>query len=73
MAASAYIDPMVDPWGPLTAADIEAVSRKPAGRFGRDCACKRLYAKGFPHSSEYRLWSAKAVPIDCRALAGQRA
>jgi hypothetical protein len=62
VAASAYIDPVIDPSGPLTAADIETVSRKPAGRLGRDRIRKRLYTKGFPHPFERGLWSAKAVP-----------
>jgi hypothetical protein len=49
VAASAYIDPVVDPSGPLTSADIETASRKPAGRLSRDRDRKRLYAKHFPH------------------------
>ena len=61
MAASAYIDPVVDPSGPLTAANIETLSRKPAGRLGCDRVRKRLYAKGFPHPFERAQWSAKGV------------
>jgi hypothetical protein len=69
VAASAYIDPVIDQLGPLTAADIETVFRKPAGRLGRDRVRKRLYAKGFPHPFERGLWSAKAV-ADWLASAG---
>jgi hypothetical protein len=69
VAASAYIDPVADPLGPLTAADIETAFRKPAGWFGRDRVRKRLYAKGFPHPFERGLWSAKAV-ADWLATAG---
>lgn len=61
MVASAYIDPVVDPSGPLTTADIETPSCKPAGRLGRDRVRKGLYAKCFPHPFERGLWSAKAV------------
>ena len=61
MAASAYIDPVADPSGPLTAADTETIFRKSAGRLGRDRVCKRLHTKGFPHPFERGLWSAKAV------------
>lgn len=61
MAASAYIEPVVDPSGPVTAADIETVFRKPAGRFSGDRVRKRLYAKGFTFPFEHGLWSAKAV------------
>ena len=61
MAASAYIDPAVDPLGPLTATDIETVYCKPAGQFGRNRVRKGLYAKGFPHPFERGLWSAKTV------------
>jgi hypothetical protein len=71
VVASAYIEPVVDPSRPVTAAGIHTVFRMPAGRFGRDRACKRLYAKGFPDFFEPRLWSAKAVPIGYRALAGR--
>jgi len=61
MAASACIDPAVDPLGPLTATDIETVYCKPAGQFGRNRVRKGLYAKGFPHPFERGLWSAKTV------------
>jgi hypothetical protein len=53
VAASAYIDRVVDPSGPLTSADIETVARKPADRLGRD--------RVFPHSFERGPWSAKAA------------
>jgi hypothetical protein len=61
VAAYAYIDPVADPLRPLTAADIETVCRKPAGWFGRDRVCRRLYAKSFPHLFERGLRSTKAV------------
>lgn len=61
MAASAYIDPVVNPSRPLTAADIETIFRKPAGQLCRDRVRKRVYANGFPHPFEHELWSAKAV------------
>jgi hypothetical protein len=70
VAASAYIDPVADPSGPLTAADIETVFRKPAGRLGRDRVRKRLYAMCVPHPFERGLWSANAVadwPSECNA------
>jgi hypothetical protein len=69
VAEPAYIDPVADPLRPLTAADIEAVFRKPRGWLGRDRVRKRLYAKGFPHPFERGLWSAKAV-ADWLASAG---
>jgi hypothetical protein len=69
VAASAYIEPVVDPSGPVTAAGIETVSRKPASRLGRDRVHKRLCAKGLPHRFERRLWSTKAV-ADWLASAG---
>ena len=69
MAASAYIDPVVDPSGPITAADIETASRNPGGWLGRDRVRKRPYAKGFPNPFERGLWSAKAV-ADWLASAG---
>lgn len=69
MAASAYIEPVVDPSGPVTAAGIETVSHKPVIRLGRDRVRKRLCAKGLPHPFERRLWSAKAV-ADWLASAG---
>jgi hypothetical protein len=55
---------------PPTAANIETVFRKPAGRFGRNRVRKGLYAKGFPHSFERGLWSATAV-ADWLASAGR--
>ena len=69
MTASAYIDPVLEPSGRPTAADIEMVSRKPADRLGRDRVRKRLYAKGFPNPCERGLWSAKAM-AHCLASAG---
>ena len=71
MAASAYIDPVVDPSGPVTAADIETVARRPAGRLGRDRVRKRRYAKGFPHPLERELWFARAWPTGQRAQAAR--
>lgn len=60
MAASAYIDPVVDLSRPPTAADLETVFRKPAGRFGRNHVRNYLiFAKGFPHPFEGGLCSAK--------------
>lgn len=70
MSASAYIDPVIDPLGPLMAGDIEPVFRTPAGRSARDCVHKRLYAKGLPHPFEHGLRSAKAV-ADWPAGAGR--
>ena len=69
VTASAYIDLVLEPPGPLTAADIEMVSHKPGDRLGRDRVGKRLYAKGFPHPCERGLWSARAM-ADCLASAG---
>jgi hypothetical protein len=44
VTASAYIDPVLEPSGPPTAADIEIVSRKPADRLARDRVGMRLHA-----------------------------
>jgi hypothetical protein len=61
VAASVYIDSVADPSGTLTAADIETVFDKPAGRLGRDRIRKRLCAIYFPHPFERGLWSANGV------------
>ena len=62
VAASAYIDPLVDPLEPLTAADIETVFPKPAGLFGHDRVRKCVCAKNFQRPFERGPWSAETVP-----------